>query len=78
MTAADTILVVEDDPKVLRLTVTRVEELGYKVAAASDGPQAIKILKQGKDIHSVPHSALGDFLLHMASSFLWALRSRLK
>ena len=52
-TGTETILVVEDDPKVRRLTVTRLEELRYKVVAASDGPQAMKILKQRKDIDLV-------------------------
>ena len=44
---------VEDDPKVRRLTVTRLEELRYKVIAASDGPQAMKILEQREDIDLV-------------------------
>ncbi len=49
----ETILVVEDDPKVLRLTVARLEELKYQVIAATDGPKAIKILKQRPDIDLV-------------------------
>ncbi len=49
----ETILVVEDDPKVLRLTVTRLEELGYDVIAAKSGPEAMKILKQREDIDLV-------------------------
>ncbi len=52
-TGSETILVVEDDPKVRRLTVTRLEELRYKVVAASDGPRAMEILKQRKDIDLV-------------------------
>jgi two-component system CheB/CheR fusion protein len=52
-TGTETILVVEDDPKVRRLTVTRLEELHYKVVATADGPQAMKILKQRKDIDLV-------------------------
>ena len=49
----ETILVVEDDPKVRTLTVSRLEQLQYKVVAASDGPAALKILKQRKDIDLV-------------------------
>ncbi|SDZ24605.1 two-component system, chemotaxis family, CheB/CheR fusion protein [Jannaschia faecimaris] len=52
-TGTETILVVEDDPKVRRLTVTRLEELQYKVVFASDGPQAMKILEQREDIDLV-------------------------
>ncbi|AXI49077.1 hypothetical protein C1J03_23405 (plasmid) [Sulfitobacter sp. SK012] len=49
----ETILVVEDDPKVLRLTVTRLEELGYQVIAATNGPKAIDVLKRHEDIDLV-------------------------
>ena len=49
----ETILVVEDDPKVLRLTVIRLEELGYQVIAATNGPKAMSILKQREDIDLV-------------------------
>ena len=49
----ETILVVEDDPKVLRLTVTRLEELGYPVIAATNGLEAMDILKQREDIDLV-------------------------
>ena len=51
--SGETILVVEDDPKVLRLTVTRLEELNYHVVAASNGPEAIEILKGNKTIDLV-------------------------
>lgn len=54
----ETILVVEDDPKVRRLTMARLEELGYKVIAASDGSKAIEILKQDKDIDLVMSDVL--------------------
>ncbi len=49
----ETILVVEDDPKVRRLTVTRLKELDYKVVSASDGPTAMEILKNDKSIDLV-------------------------
>lgn len=49
----ETILVVEDDPKVLRLTITRLRDLKYNVIAATDGPKAMEILKQRNDIDLV-------------------------
>ncbi|WP_295317220.1 chemotaxis protein CheB [Roseobacter sp.] len=49
----ETILVVEDDPKVLRLTVARLEELNYQVIAAGNGPDAMDILKKRGDIDLV-------------------------
>ena len=49
----ETILVVEDDPSVRRLTVVRLMELGYNVVAAEDGPTAIGILKSNRDIDLV-------------------------
>jgi len=49
----ETILVVEDDPKVLRLTVTRLEELNYRVIATSNGPDAMDVLKQNDKIDLV-------------------------
>lgn len=58
-TGTETILVVEDDEKVRRLTVTRLEELQYKVVAAQDGPAAMEILKKRDDIDLV----LSDVLM---------------
>jgi two-component system CheB/CheR fusion protein len=49
----ETILVVEDDPKVLRLTVARLEELNYTVIAATNGPKAMDILERREDIDLV-------------------------
>ena len=42
--AKGTILVVEDDERVRRLTITRLKMIGYEVLEASDGPKAIDIL----------------------------------
>ena len=55
LSAADgqTILVVEDNPLVRRLTVLRVEELGFKVIEADSGPAAVKILESGEPIDIV-------------------------
>ena len=41
------ILIVEDDPFVLQMMVRIVESLGYNVAPATDGPQALDLLRGG-------------------------------
>ena len=40
----ETILVVEDDPRVRRVAVRRLKELGYAVIEADSGPAALRIL----------------------------------
>ena len=52
-TQNETILVVEDDPKVRRLTVARLKELKYSVIAAPDGPKAMVLLKKHPEIDLV-------------------------
>lgn len=49
----ETILVVEDEPLVRRLTAARLDHLGYQVVSASDGPEAIRILKENDAIDLV-------------------------
>ena len=44
--ARETILVVEDDERVRRLTITRLKLIGYQVLEASDGPRALDILSK--------------------------------
>ena len=44
--ARGTILVVEDDERVRRLTTARLKMIGYEVLEASDGPRAIEILSK--------------------------------
>lgn len=44
--ARETILVVEDDERVRRLTITRLKLIGYQVLEASDGPKALDILSK--------------------------------
>jgi PAS domain S-box-containing protein len=46
----ETILVVEDDPRVRRVTVGRLLSAGYDVVEASNGPEAIEILETHPDI----------------------------
>jgi PAS domain S-box-containing protein len=43
--ARETILVVEDDPRVRELTIRRLKLIGYQVIEASDGPTALDILR---------------------------------
>lgn len=44
--AGKSVLVVEDDPRVRRLTVARLEELGYATHVAADAQEALTILRQ--------------------------------
>lgn len=44
--AREIILVVEDDARVRRLTITRLKLIGYQVLEASDGPKALDILSK--------------------------------
>jgi CheY-like chemotaxis protein len=43
--ARETILLVEDDGRVRRLAVERLNLIGYRVLEASDGPMALEILR---------------------------------
>lgn len=49
----ETILVVEDDQRVRRVTVRRLEALGYKVLRAPSGPEAMKVIDSGVEIDLV-------------------------
>jgi CheY-like chemotaxis protein len=51
--ARETILVVEDDERVRRLTITRLKLIGYQVLEASDGPKALDILSKAHAIDLV-------------------------
>lgn len=44
------ILVVEDDPEVLRTSVEILSELGYQVRQATDGQSALALLKSGEQV----------------------------
>jgi PAS domain S-box-containing protein len=48
--AGETILVVEDDPDVRQVTVSRLESLGYRVRIATDGRSALQVVKADSDI----------------------------
>ena len=49
----ETVLVVEDDPRVRKITVKRLEHLGYDVIEAEAGPQALERLANSADIDVV-------------------------
>jgi CheY-like chemotaxis protein len=49
----ETVLVVEDEPRVRRLTVKRLQDLGYSILEAADGPQALRVLEERSDIDLV-------------------------
>ena len=49
----ETILVVEDNPDVRRVTRARIEQLGYQVVEAETGPLAIEVLVAGTPIDLV-------------------------
>jgi CheY-like chemotaxis protein len=46
----ETVLVVEDDPQVRRLTAHRLGDLGYRVIECADGPGAMAILESAQPI----------------------------
>jgi PAS domain S-box-containing protein len=44
------VLVVEDDPSVRAFVCSQVASLGYHVEAAASGPEALKMLEEGRDV----------------------------
>jgi len=50
---SETILVVEDDLRVQRLTITRLENLGYRTLAAESGPAALALLRNNAQINLI-------------------------
>jgi CheY-like chemotaxis protein len=53
MRGREVILVVEDDERVRRVTVTRLRMIGYEVLEAHDGPTALKLLDGGPRVDVV-------------------------
>jgi CheY-like chemotaxis protein len=49
----ETVLIVEDDDRVRRLTATRLKELGYRVLEATHGAAALAILKETPEVEIV-------------------------
>ena len=46
----ETVLVVEDEPRVRRITISRLEDLGYRVLDAANGPSALAVLDAHPEI----------------------------
>ncbi len=73
MGRGETILVVEDDPRVRLLTTTRLEQLGYTVQEATDGPDALTQLEQAVHVDLLftdivmPGGMTGDELARRAA-----------
>jgi PAS domain S-box-containing protein len=51
LAAGETVLLVEDDPRVRRVSLRRLKDLGYHVLEADSGPVALKLLDEGADIN---------------------------
>jgi CheY-like chemotaxis protein len=49
-THGETVLVVDDEPTVRMLIVDVLEEAGYRVLEAEDGPQGLRILQSGERV----------------------------
>jgi two-component system CheB/CheR fusion protein len=48
--SGEMVLVVEDDPDVRLITVSRLESLGYRVKVAVDGPSALEAIRRYPDV----------------------------
>lgn len=46
----ESILAVEDDDRVRRLTIARLTQLGYKVLEAANGAEALEVLQRGEQV----------------------------
>jgi CheY-like chemotaxis protein len=68
----ETILLVEDDQGVLEVVTAMMEELGYRVLTAHNGPEALSILERGEPIDLLftdlvmPHGISGAELAQRA------------
>jgi len=56
----ETILVVEDDRDVLKITVAMLNRLGYKAMEAEDGPSALKILEENDQLRAFAGWCMND------------------
>jgi CheY-like chemotaxis protein len=48
--AGETVLVVEDDPRLRRLTCDLIADLGYRVLMSGDGAAAMQVLEEQPDV----------------------------
>ncbi len=70
---SECILVVEDDPAVLRLARLQLQQLGYRVLSATNGSQAVQVVEQH---HETIHMVLTD--VTMPGPTIYELTSQLK
>jgi PAS domain S-box-containing protein len=69
---SETVLLVEDDPAVLDVVTAMMEELGYRVLTAQNGPEALSLLNRGVPIDLLftdvvmPHGMSGGELAQRA------------
>jgi len=59
------ILVVDDDPVVVRLVKDTLERAGFQVVTASSGRQALDVIAQ----HGIPHLAIVDIYMPIMNGF---------
>jgi CheY-like chemotaxis protein len=68
----ETVLLVEDDQGVLEVVAAMIEELGYRVLTAQNGPEALSMLERGEPIDLLftdlvmPHGISGGELAQRA------------
>ncbi|TCL69683.1 PAS domain-containing sensor histidine kinase [Rhizobium sp. BK251] len=71
---SEKILVVEDDPRVRRVAVSRLSEAGYQIVEAADGNAALALLEENPDVALLftdivmPGGMTGDELAHTVRS----------
>jgi DNA-binding response OmpR family regulator len=59
------ILVIDDDPDLLRLVSSKLDLSGFEVLTADSGQQALDIIKR----HGLPHLAIVDLMMPVMSGF---------
>jgi len=70
--SSETVLLVEDDPAVLEVVMAMMEDLGYRVLTAQNGPEALSMLNRGVPIDLLftdmvmPHGMSGGELAQRA------------
>ena len=59
------ILVIDDDPDLLRLVSSKLDRSGFEVLTADSGQQALNIIKR----NGLPHLAIVDLMMPVMSGF---------
>jgi CheY-like chemotaxis protein len=79
-TPEETVLLVEDNPDVLEITIENLKDLGFNVVTAIDGPRALSVLESGQRIDVLftdvvmPNGMNGIELAHKARAMRPDLR----